>query len=175
MLSLNDLAFRWSWADLPDFHQCDLGLEETPSHAFYHCPQVHLFWHYVGELMTRIASEYLLSIDLAYAYDNLSPPYSVEKRMMFFTLLTVARMVIWTLRTEGILRYERYYYRDLSGFFGHQLKMKIRCDKKRLLSRDFREKWIKVVSLVQVNRARLFFFRFLLTQRGSFMSDPSPG
>lgn len=65
MLPLNDVAFRWSWRDLPDICRRDLGLEETAVDAFYHCRQVCPFWDYVGDLKACIAPDPLLSIDLA--------------------------------------------------------------------------------------------------------------
>lgn len=54
-LSVNDVAVRWGLVNLSDCHQCDPGLEERPSHAVYHCPQVGPFWDYVGDLTARIA------------------------------------------------------------------------------------------------------------------------
>lgn len=51
----------------------DLGLEETTSHLFYHCPRVRPLWDSLGELAARIAPEILVFIDRAYAWYNLSP------------------------------------------------------------------------------------------------------
>lgn len=72
-LSLNDVAFRDAWADMTDCHRCQLGLEKTTARAFYHCPQVRLFWDYFSELTARIDPEHLVSADLAYLSDNVSP------------------------------------------------------------------------------------------------------
>ncbi|CAE1322429.1 unnamed protein product [Acanthosepion pharaonis] len=72
-LSLNDKAFIRGLADLQNCNRCELGLEETASHAFYHCPRVHPLWDIVSELTARIASEKLVPIDRAYASDNGSP------------------------------------------------------------------------------------------------------
>lgn len=58
---LNDLSFKAGWADMTDCHRCELGLELTAAHAFYHCP----FWDHIGELTARIDPEHLVSIDLA--------------------------------------------------------------------------------------------------------------
>lgn len=82
--------------------------------------------------MARIDPEHLVPIDLAYACDNVSPPLSGLKRMVFLTLLAVARM-------EEVIQHERYSHQDLVGFFRHQLRMKIRTDRKGLLSADFNE------------------------------------
>lgn len=81
-------------ADLPDCHLCDLGLEEIALHAFYHCPQVHRFWDYVGELTARFTPDQLVSINLTYICDNVLFLFSRVKSMVFFTLLPVARMVV---------------------------------------------------------------------------------
>lgn len=61
---------------------------------------------------------------------------------------------------EGILRYSHY---DLIEFFGHQLVMKTGTNRKRLLSAYFSEIWMKVLSLVRVNRDSLdYLFQFYL-------------
>lgn len=62
--------------DLPEYHQCDLGLRETASHAFYNSRQVHQFWGYVGELTARIVPEHLVFLGLACAGDTLSPSFT---------------------------------------------------------------------------------------------------
>lgn len=54
-LSLTDIAFRWGLPVLPDCRRCDLGLEETALHTFYHCPRVRPLWDHVSELTARIA------------------------------------------------------------------------------------------------------------------------
>lgn len=74
-LSLNDVRFRLGWADKPDCHRCDLGLEETSAHTFYQYLQVHPFWNPV-ELTVRFDPKHLVSIDLASACDNVFSPGS---------------------------------------------------------------------------------------------------
>lgn len=54
--------------------------------------------------------------------------------MVFPTLLAVARIVVCEMRVAGILPYESYSNQYLIGFFGHQFRIKIRTDRKRLLS-----------------------------------------
>lgn len=77
--------------------------------------------------------------------------------MVFLVLLVVARMVVWGMQTEGILRNEHYSHQDLIGFFGYQLRMKIRTDRMRLVLVDFSKMRVSVTSLVCVNRANLDF------------------
>lgn len=73
------------WVDYSGGHRRDIGLEETASHDFYNCPHVRSSWDYVGSLMARIAPDQLVSIDLAYACANVSPPFSGVKQIMFLT------------------------------------------------------------------------------------------
>lgn len=57
------------------------------------------------------------------------------------------------------------------GFFVHQLKLKIRTERMRLLSTDLSECWVKVASLVRVNRFSFdFLFNSSLTNRDSFLA-----
>lgn len=75
VLFLNDVAFRGSWANLPNCHQCDFGLEETALHTYY-CHQMCPFWNYVSKVMTHIDSEQYISINLSYVCDNVPPLFS---------------------------------------------------------------------------------------------------
>lgn len=73
MLSLKDIAFRGAERSGFACHWCDIGLEATASHA-YHCPQLQLFWDYVGMFSTPITPDKLVLIDLPYQGKNMSPP-----------------------------------------------------------------------------------------------------
>lgn len=52
------------------------------------------FWDYVFELTARIDPENHVSINLAYACDNVLPPFSGVKRMVFLTLPDVASIMV---------------------------------------------------------------------------------
>lgn len=63
----------------------------------------------------------------------------------------------------------------LISFSRHQFK-KITTDRKRLVLTDLGKRWVRVMSLVQVNRAIFFsFVNALKSQRGKFLADPTPG
>ena len=51
---------------------------------------------------------------------------------MFLAILAVARMVIWMTQKNGLYDDANFTHRDLISFFRHQLRVKIRCDRKRL-------------------------------------------
>lgn len=131
-----------------------------------------LFWDYISKSTALIDPEHLVSIDLASPCDNVSLPCFGVKRMVFLTLLVAVRMMIWSMRVKGILRYE-CYYQNLVGFFGQQLRMKIRTARRRLLSADFSERCVKIASLVNVNASSHdFLFLVFLGTTGQFPDAP---
>lgn len=67
-------------------------LKKLLSTTFCYCPQVRPFWNHVGELTAHVDQEHLVSIDQAYARENVSPSCSGVRRADFLTLLTEARM-----------------------------------------------------------------------------------
>ena len=121
-LALNDWAYRACITDTPDCSRCDSGLEETASHAFYYCEQVHSFWSHVEEWTARISLKQLVLIDVGYVVNNVDPPYQGEKRMVFLAILAMARMVIWDTRNKGLYEDANFSHRDLILFFSISLK-----------------------------------------------------
>ena len=99
--------------------------------AFYNCKQVSPFWSLVVEWATCISPQQLVLLDIGYVVDNVDPPYQGEKRV-FLAILAVARMVIWETRNKGLYDGTNFTHRDLILFFRHQLRVKIRYERKRL-------------------------------------------
>ena len=118
--------------DMFDCLRSSSGQKETALHAFYYCERVRLFWSHVGEWTARINPKQLVLLDVSYVVDNADPSYRGEKRVVFITILAVARMVILTMRKKGLYDDASFSHRDLILFFRHQLRVKIRCDGKRL-------------------------------------------
>ena len=88
-------------------------------------------------------------LDVGYVVDNVFPPFQDEKRVVFFAILAVARMVIWTTRKNGLYDDANFSHRDLIlFFFWHQLRVKIRCDRKRLDHITFDKRWVNAASLI---------------------------
>ena len=67
-------------------------------------------------------------LEVVYVVDNIDPPYQGEKRMVFLTILSVARIVIWEMRNKGLYEGANISHRDLILFFRHQLRVKIKSD-----------------------------------------------
>ena len=79
---------------MPDCPRCGSGLEETAEHAFYYCERVRLFWDLVVEWTARIEPKRFVLLDVGYVVDNVLPLFQSEKRVVFLSILAVARMVI---------------------------------------------------------------------------------
>ena len=74
---------------------------------------------------------------------------------MFLTILAVARLVIWTTPLKGLYDGVNLSHRDLILFFRHLLRVKIRCDRKRLDRIIFDRGWVHAASLVARKEAML--------------------
>ena len=96
----------------------------------------------------RISPRELVLLDVGYVVDNADPPFQGEKRVVFLVILAGARMVIWQTRNKGLYEGANFSYRDLILFFRHQLRVKIRCDRRRLDRITFSKRWIHAATLV---------------------------
>ena len=147
-LALLGLNYKAGLADMPDCARCSSGIKETAEHAFYYCERVRPFWDHVGEWMARIKPKQFVLLDVGYVVDNVLLPFQDEKRVVFLAILAVARTVIWTTRKKGLYDYAIFSHRDLILYFRHQLRVKIRCDRKCLDRITFNRKWVNAASLV---------------------------
>ena len=172
-LPLVDWAFKSGLADMPDCFCCGSSLEETALHAFYYCERVRPFWSHDGEWTARINPKDLVLLDVGYVVDNVDPPYGGEKCVVFLTILAVARMVIWTTRKKGLYDGTNISHRDLILFFRHSLRVKIRCDRKRLDCITFDKRWVHAASLVVRKVATLESSFPPLPAHGDKDPDPS--
>ena len=140
---------------MPDCARCGSGLEETAEHACYYCERVRPFCDDVGERTARIEPKQLVLFYVGYVVDNVLPPFQGEKRAVFLATLEVARMVIWTTRNKGLYEDVNFSHRDLILYFRHQLRVKIRCDRKHLDVITFNRRWVNAASLVVRKMAML--------------------
>ena len=67
---------------------------------------------------------------VGYIVDNIEPPFQGEKCVVFLVILAVVRMVIWQTRNKGLYEGANFSYHELNLIFRHQLRVKIRCDRK---------------------------------------------
>ena len=134
--------------DMPDCLRCRSGLEETASHTFDYCERIRPFWSHVEEWTAHISPRQLMLLDVGYIVDNVDPPYQGKKHVVFLVILAVARMVIWEMRNKGLYEGANFSHGDLILFFRHQLRVKIRCNRKCLDQITFTKRWVNAASLV---------------------------
>ena len=132
---------------MPDCLHCGCSLEETDLHAVYYCEWVRPFWSHVGEWTACIDPRQLVLLDVGYVVDDVDLPYRGEKLVVFLAILAVARMVIWETRKKGLYEGTNFSHCDLIMFFRHQLRVKIRCDRKRLGRITF-DRWVYAAIVV---------------------------
>ena len=174
-LRLTDWAFKAGLADIPD---CGSGQEETALHAFRYCERVRPFWSHVGEWMVHIDPKQLMLLDIGYVVDNVDPRYRGEKHVVFFAILAVARMMVWTTRKKGLYDGANFSHRDRILFFRHQLRVKIRIDRKRLDCITFNKRWVHAVSLSYERGQRWSHPSLLFLCMATIVRvfrDPTPG
>ena len=133
---------------MPDYARSGSGLEETAEHAFYYCERIRPFWDHVGEWTTHNEPKQLVLLDVGFVVGNVLPPFQGEKRVVFLTILAIARIVIQTIRKKGLYDDASFSHRDLVLYIRHQLRVKIRCDGKRLVRITFNKRWLNAASLV---------------------------
>ena len=117
-------------------------------------------------------------LDVGYIVDNVLPQFQAEKRVVLLAILAAARIVIWTTRNKGLYDDANFSHRDLILFFGHQLRVKIRCDRKRLDCVTFNRRWVNAASLVvrkevMLESSSLLFLCMATTNR--FLLVHTPG
>ncbi len=77
-------------------------------------------------------------------------------------------MVIWTTRKKGLYDDANFSHCDLILFFRHQLKVKIRCDRKRLDRITFNGRWVNAASVVIRKGVTLLSFFPRLPAHGDY-------
>ena len=73
--------------------------------------------------------------------------YNCE-RVVFLAILAAAWMVIRKTQKKGLYDDANFSHRDLVLYFKHQLRVKIRCDRKRLDGITFDKRWVNAASQV---------------------------
>ena len=130
-----------------------------------------LFWSHVKEWTARTSPRQLVLLDVEYVLGNVDPSFRGEKRVVILVILAEARMVILQTLNKELYEGANFSYRDLILFFRHQLRVKIRCDRRRLDRITFSKRWVYAASLVVCRGATLEPFFPPLPAHG----DDGPG
>ena len=83
-----------------------------------------------------------------FVIDNVFTPFQGEKHGVFLAILAAARKMIWTMQKKEWYDDAKFSHCDLVLYFRHQLRVKIRCDRKRLDRVTFDKRWVNAASLV---------------------------
>ena len=133
----------------PECGRCG-DLEETIGHAFFHCPVVPPLCKLLEGYMVRILNGKFFVLEASSVCRKVIPKLNRQGHYVFLCLLGVMRVVIWTTRKEEL-------YEDPGGNFKHQIKVKLRSERKILSSLEFGERWVTVARLCRVVGASLIF------------------
>ena len=132
-------------------------LEETIGHAFFHCPVVRPLCKLLEGYMVCILNGNFFVLEASSVCSNVVPKLNRQEHYVFLCLLGVMRVVIWTTRKKGLCEDESFSSQALVAFFKHQIKFKIRSERKRLSSLEFGERWVTVAHLCRVVGVNLIF------------------
>ena len=124
--------------------------------------------------MSRNEPKQLVLLNVGYVIDNVLPQFQGENRVVFLAILAVARMMIWTTRKKGLSDGANFSHSDFIFFFRHQLRVKTRCDRKRLDRITFNRRWVHAVSLVVRKWVMLESFFPPLPVHGDYRTGPLP-
>ena len=144
-----------------------------PDCARYYCNRVRSSWDHVREWTARIELKQLVLLDIGYVVDSVLHTFQCEKRVLFLAILAVVRMGIWTTRKKGLFDDANFSHRDLVLFFRHQLRVKIRCNRKRLDLLTFDKRWVNAASRVVRQMAMLESSFPPLSAHGDYGPGPS--
>ena len=133
-LLLLGLNYKAGLADMPECPCYSSGIEETAEHAFYYCERVRPFWNHAGK-WTAHAVRHWLCRSQRFAAVSMWEAYDVSRDPK----------CNWNGDLDDG---SNFSHRDQIWFFWHQLRVKIRCDRKCLDRITFDKRWVHAVSLV---------------------------
>ena len=171
-LPLFGLNYKVGLADMPDCPRCGRGLEKTAEHAFYYCERVRPFLdrrvdgphrtHAARATRRWLQGQHFTSVSRWEACGVSRDP-SCSKNGEWDN----------AKKKGGLYDDVNFSHRDLILFFGHQLRVKIRCDRKRLDSTTFDWRWVHAASLVVRKGATLESSFPPLLVHGDYGAGPS--
>ena len=132
----------------PECGRCG-DLEETIGHAFFHCPVVRPLCKLLEGYMVRILNGKFFVLEASSVCSNVVPKLNRQGHYVFLCLL-------WTTRKKELFEDESFSSQTLVAFFKHQIKVKIRSERKRLSSLGFGERWV-TCALVSRGRSQPYF------------------
>ena len=173
------LNYKVGLVDMSSCPHCCSDLEEMAEHAFYYCERVCPFWNHVGE--RRVDSQHWTEAARgAQRWLHCRQHFASVSR---WEVSGVSHNPCCSSNgdlddaKEGLYDGANFSHHDPIFFLGHQLWVKIRCDRKRLDCIPFDRRWVHAASLVIRKGAMLESSFPPLPAHGDYgpaPSDPSP-
>ena len=132
-------------------------LEESIDHAFFHCLIVQPVCKLLKGYMVRILNGKFFILEASSVCSNVVLRLNRQEHYVFLCLLGNMRVVIWTMRKKELYEDESFSPQILVFFLKHQIKVKIRSERKRLSLLEFGKRSVTVVRLCHVVGASLIF------------------
>ena len=132
-------------------------MKESIEYAFFHCPVVRLLCKLLEGYMVRTLNGRFFVLEASSVCSNVVPSLNRSEQYVFLCLLGVLRVGIWTTQLSEFREGESFSSRTLVSFYKHQIKVKIRSERKRLSSQGFGERWVTVACMFRVIGASLIF------------------
>ncbi|CAE1168983.1 unnamed protein product [Acanthosepion pharaonis] len=171
VLNNNSITMRHhspdSWALWVGKRLCSAGLEKYPNcrrctgevetigDAFFQCRTVMPLCKFVEGLMFRMLQGNFFVLEASSVCSNVVPQLTKAEHYVFCCLLGVMRVVMWTTRQKEFYDGEQFTSSQLILYFKHQLKVKIRTERRRLPSSEFGKRWVNLARLCRVKVADL--------------------
>ena len=135
-------------------------------------PKLRSLWQWFRRNVFARLQLQLVLLNVGFVVNNVDPLFPGEKRVVFLAILALAIMVIWQTRNKGLYDGANFFHRALILFFRHQLRVKIRYDRKRLDRLTFSKRWVYATSLLVRKGAMLESSFPLVLAHGD--DDPGP-
>ena len=133
------------------------ALEESTEHAFFHCPVVGPLCKFLDGFMVRILGEKFFVLEASSVCSNVVPKLNRQEHYVFLCLLGIMHVVIWTTRQQELRDGKYFSSQTLVSFYKHQMKVKIRSERRRLSSLEFGKRWVTVARLCRMVGAGIIF------------------
>ena len=107
----------------PECGRCG-DLEETISHAFFHCPVVRPLCKLLEGYMVRILNGKFFVLEASSVCSNVVPRLNRQEHYVFLCLLGVMRVVMWTTRKKELYETSLFLLRPWWHFTNTKSKSK---------------------------------------------------
>lgn len=110
------------------------GMKESIEYAFFHCLVVRPLCELIEGFIVCMLYGQFFALDTSTICSNMSFLANRSKHFVLLYLLAIMRMVLWTMKMKDVYVELSLSSHHMVAFIKHQLKVKIRVERKRLSS-----------------------------------------